>query len=608
MTRRITFQIRLFAAALALLLGSLGILRTTAAPADILPPGFRPVPVGVHALVGARVVVKPGEPLDSDTIIIRDGYIEKVGKDGTPPADARVWDVKGLTIYAGFIDPYLSFETKDHGGKGGKKDLDLTAGGVNFFGVTHAEPEAGAEGPGYEVARVTPQHRAAQSFAPDTNSLAELRELGFTVANVTADKGIFRGPSAVVSLADTEPNRAIIRPDVFQHVAFDLEDHDEDIYPASLMGVVAVVRQTFLDAQFYAQDHADYAKHPSGRARPAFNPALEALGPAFEKKMTVLFEPLDALMVDRAARVAHEMGLDFYMVSCGQEWRRPDLAKAVGVPFIVPLNFPRLPKLPDEGDWEQVTLDELRAWDWAPENAAVLRRQGLEVALTTHGLSDKKDFRKNLRLAVDRGLSETDALAALTTVPARLCGVDNLLGTVEAGKQANLTLVEGKGYFDPEAKVTAVWIDGKFYRVPGDEGDKSSKEASDGGAKETTPKTTPTEAGEPAKPRPESEATKSEAPKTAAAVAKSPEDKKQSEKEKKLAKKKELQQRVARAPLEGRGVLAAPPAVLVRNATIWTCGPEGRIEHADLLVEGGKVRKVGTGIAAPKNALVIEGE
>src|SRR5581483_10363933 len=97
-------------------------------------------------------------------------------------------------------------------------------------------------------------------------------------------------------------------------------------------------------------------------------------------------------------------------------------------------------------------------------------------------------------------------------------------------------------------------------------------------------------------------------PKPAAPVPKSPEDKKQSEKEKKLAKKKELQQRVARAPLEGRGVLAAPPAVLVRNATIWTCGPEGRIEHADLLVEGGKVRKVGTGIAAPKNALVIEGE
>ena len=174
-------------------------------------------------------------------------------------------------------------------------------------------------------------------------------------------------------------------------------------------------------------------------------------------------------MVDRAARIAHELNLDFYIVSSGQEWRRPELAKAAGVPFIVPLNFPELPKMPQEDDWEQVTLDELRAWDWAPENPAVLRNQGLEIALTTFGLHEKKDFRKNLRLAMDRGLSENNALAALTTVPARLCGLDNLLGTVEPGKQANLTVVDGKGYFDPEAKVRSVWIDGRFYRIPSEE-------------------------------------------------------------------------------------------------------------------------------------------
>src|SRR4029077_957196 len=108
---------------------------------------------------------------------------------------------------------------------------------------------------------------------------------------------------------------------------------------------------------------------------------------------------------------------------CGQEWRRPDLAAATGTTFIVPVNFPTLPKLPDDGDWDQVSLDQLRAGDWAPENPALLRQRGREIALTTYGLSDKKDFRRNLRLALDRGLSETDALAALTTLPAKLCGV-----------------------------------------------------------------------------------------------------------------------------------------------------------------------------------------
>ena len=88
---------------------------------------------------------------------------------------------------------------------------------------------------------------------------------------------------------------------------------------------------------------------------------------------------------------------------------------------------------------------------------------GLEIALTTYSLSDKKKFRPNLQLALDRGLSETNALAALTTVPAKLCGVENQLGTIEPGKLANLTVVDGASYFDPKAKVREVWIDGVIF-------------------------------------------------------------------------------------------------------------------------------------------------
>ena len=114
------------------------------------------------------------------------------------------------------------------------------------------------------------------------------------------------------------------------------------------MGVIASVRQSFFDARHYALDHADYQKHPQGRKRPEFNPSLEALAPAADRKMRVAFEPGSALMVDRAAQISRELGLDFCLVSCGQEWRRPDLAKATGATFIVPVDFPTLPKLPDE--------------------------------------------------------------------------------------------------------------------------------------------------------------------------------------------------------------------------------------------------------------------
>src|SRR3954454_3718458 len=101
----------------------------------------------------------------------------------------------------------------------------------------------------------------------------------------------------------------------------------------------------------------------------------------------VAFEPGSALMFSRAAVVSRELGLDFCLVSSGQEWRRPDLARATAASFIMPLNFPILPKPPTEADWDQVRLDQLRAWDWAAENPAVLRKQGLELALTTYGLA-----------------------------------------------------------------------------------------------------------------------------------------------------------------------------------------------------------------------------
>src|SRR5207245_3934320 len=75
--------------------------------AELLPPGFRPLPLGVHALVGGKVVIKPGDVIESGTIVIRDGFIKAVGKDVAVPDDARVWEMKGTIIYAGFIDSYL---------------------------------------------------------------------------------------------------------------------------------------------------------------------------------------------------------------------------------------------------------------------------------------------------------------------------------------------------------------------------------------------------------------------------------------------------------------------------------------------------------------------
>lgn len=531
--------------------------------ADLLPPGHRPKSPGVHALVGGRVVINPSNSLENATVIIRDGLIEAAGRNLQPPADARVWNASNMVIYAGFIDAYLSITSTNPPVTTTHVDpIDGLTSGIGFLGVESQEKARLLSGAGYEVTSVTPQARVAGGYTPNAKTLEGLRELGFTAGNVVPAKGILRGSSAFVNLSDAPPNEAILRPDTHQHIAFE----SQEVYPRSLMGTIAVVRQTLADARHYVLDHADYRAKPMARKRPDLNPALAALTPTINKQITVVFEPGSVLMADRAAQLARELGLNFALCASGHEWRRPDLMKAVNAPFIVPLNLPSASKLPDEDDWLDVSLDQLRHWDWAAENAAVLRQQGLEVALTTHALADRKVFRKNLRLALDRGLSEGDALAALTTVPAKLCGMADRLGTIEKWKIANLTVVESAGYFNPDAKVKQVWIDGQVF--------------------ETQPAKPMVAAAKPAEPK---------------------EDAKDSKKPEAAKKKAELaalqKQRLARPPNESRGWSAWPKTVILLNATVWTCGPAGRLEGMDVRFNNGKVESISKHPSVSKETL-----
>jgi hypothetical protein len=268
---------------------------TDASSAELLAPGFRPLPLGSHALVGAKIVIKPGDVLDSGTIVIRDGRIKAVGKDVSAPADARVWDMKGTTIYAGFIDSYLVL-----GGSNAPVSTTdsepisaatFTSPGVKFFGAPGVQTDMGEPGPGADLAKVTPQYRAVRDYSPKDKTLEPLREIGFTTGVVAPGRGIIRGTSALVALVEENPNQTIIRADVFQHIAFETRPGDDRAFPGSLMGVIASVRQSVFDSRHYALDLAAYQKHPQDRTRPEYNLASEALAPAVEKKVRVAFEP-----------------------------------------------------------------------------------------------------------------------------------------------------------------------------------------------------------------------------------------------------------------------------------------------------------------------------
>jgi hypothetical protein len=417
-------------------LGLLACLLAAAAVEGARPPR-------VHALVGARIVAAPGRVIESGTVVLRDGVIVAVGAKVEVPADARVWDLKGKTIYPGLVESYSVRpwpQAKD-GDKGSAKPQ-----GVLDNAMLHPE-------------------RDMTTWADDDAAAKKLRDAGFTVALVAPKDGILRGRSVVLELGDGSAGRNLLRQDFAQHAALKAAGRGGDdggAYPVSLMGAIALFRQTLLDAGWYGRAQAELARNPA-QERPAAQPALAALAGVAAGRDLVVFETEDVLDTLRVAKVVRELKLRALLVGNGEEYKRLDGVRQTGLPHILPLAFPKTPKVEGTGD-AATDLEELRHWDAAPDNPRLLLGTGLTVAFSSHRLDDPKKLYENLARAIKRGLTADQALAALTVTPARLLGLADRLGTIEPGKIANLVVVDGD-LFVAKPKLREVWVDGNRYEI-----------------------------------------------------------------------------------------------------------------------------------------------
>jgi len=422
-------------------LALLGALAATAAPAEIA----RPEPDLVQALVGARVVVAPGRTLPEATVVLRNGVITAVGSSVQAPPEARIWNLSGKTLYPGLIDSWVPRPWPEE--KEGEAPQDAAANDL-----------------------VRPQ-RDVLHHLRDAELWRKLRAAGFTTALVVPEDGIFRGRGAVANLGD-DPPASVLRADALQAVSVRPPRGRSDRYPESLMGAVALFRQTMLDARWYRQAQAAFRANPS-QQRPPFEPALAALEPAAHGEAIVAFETENVLDELRVRGLAEELGLRAWWVGNGEEYRRLDEIAARPLPILLPIAFPERPKV-GESDDLSVGLDELRHWDAAPANPGRLAEAKLPFALTAFRQKEPKAFWKALARAIERGLSRDAALAALTQVPAELFGLSGRAGTLEAGKMANLVQVDGELWV-AEPKIEAVWIDGVRYESRPENGKGDSK-------------------------------------------------------------------------------------------------------------------------------------
>lgn len=557
-------RLPLFCTAILLLAGMPAFQSLAIEPLE--PPGFKALPVENQAIIGATLMIRPGAYLSNATLLIRGERIVSVttGTTTNLPAGTRSRTATGKVIYPGFIEPYACLPAppplrldRASQSEAGTGTSHLTSGGPRFLGAPGEESDPGQPGPGSSVSGVTPERRMALSPLPDEKAIAKYREQGFVAANLVPTKGILRGSGTLLLLDGQDPSRSLLRPDALQHIVLDPGATDRpNAFPTSLMGAIAVVRQALLDGQWRASNAITGLTQVSGPP-PRFDPSLDALASLVRGTQSVCFEPGGVVMLERIGRLSREWKLKAIAVASGQEWRRPDLLRAAGLSLIVPIDFPEPPKLPTDA-WETLDLDLLRAWDWAPENPVLLRREGVDIALTTHGLGDLNAFRAQVRKALERGLGEADALAALTVVPAKFLGASDDLGTLEAGKLASFTVVESGPIFAEGSKISAVWISGREFPSPID----------------TT------------------EPTPSKPPQTNAP----PDELKQLR-----------QQRIARAPWDGALPTSKGSSVLVQNATIWTSGPGGTLTNADLLVVNGKVEQVGRKLSPAPGTVVVDG-
>ena len=292
---------------------------------------------------------------------------------------------------------------------------------------------------------------ASAEFTIDKKKAKALREAGFGIVNTHMHDGLSRGTSAVVTTAETNENNAVLKRNATHHLSFSKGSSRQNS-PNSRMGQMAVLRQAYLDGLWYASN-------PNVET----NLTVEAWNAA--QDLPQLFEVDNWQDALRADKLGDEFGKQYVIRSGGDDYQRLDALKESGATLILPFDFPKAYDVTDPFAADIVSLGQLRHWERAPGNAAAVATAGIPMLFTTDGLKKPGDFHGMLRKAIKAGLPADNALTALTTAPAELLGVSDLVGTLEAGKQASF-FVTDKDYL-AEDKVTIYqhWVQGQPYAI-----------------------------------------------------------------------------------------------------------------------------------------------
>ena len=405
-----------------------------------------------YTITNARIVPVSGATIDNGTIVLRNGLIGQIGAGVTAPAGSVVIDGKGLTVYPGLID------------MGSTAGLEVPTPARGDAQTTEDVERA------KRALLIRAQLRAAEHLNPAAMPLSRTASAGITTVLATPAGDAIRGQSALINTAlppdapqigataDDRRGQLVVKSPVALHVSFAQRPGGGNGYPVSLMGNIAFIRQAFSDARHQQTAQQHYEKSKARGSRPLYDASLDAMQPALAGRMPVAFEAENIREILRALEMAKAFTLD-PIITGGRETDQvvPEL-KAQNARVILSLNYPaRSQSIAPDADEPLATL---RARANAPKTAGGLDKAGVAFAFSSSGLSDPKDFVKNAAKAVQHGLSREAALRALTINAATIAGAADRVGSIEAGKIANLVVTEGD-LFDEKMIIKHVFVDGK---------------------------------------------------------------------------------------------------------------------------------------------------
>ncbi|MCF6223413.1 MAG: amidohydrolase family protein [Flavobacteriaceae bacterium] len=389
------------------------------------------------AFTNAKIYVSPTQIIRGGTLLIQNGKVIGTGNKISIPKNSLIIDLKGKTIYPSFIDVYSNF------------GIEVPKSGSRSF----QSPQYDSKRKGYYWnEHIMPEVDALNKFKYNNNKAKELIDAGFGVVNTHNQDGIVRGSGVLVALnSDSDNGVRILSDRSAQYLSFQRSKILKQVYPTSLMGSMALLRQMYYDADWYAKGNSKTK-----------DLSLEAL--IKNKTLVQIFDAGNKGNALRADGIGDNFGINYTILGGGDEYELIDQIKRSNATYILPINFPKAFDVENPYYAQYITLSDMRDWNQAPSNPSALQNNGISFALTTHKLKSVKDFKSKVLKAITYGLSKETALASLTTIPAKILNKSNSIGSLKNGAYANFLITSGD-IFEKKTILYENWVQGNKYII-----------------------------------------------------------------------------------------------------------------------------------------------